>query len=358
MRIPFVDLAARHAEAAEPIESRVLEVLRSGRWIGGEVVGEAEAHAASRLGRRRAVGVASGTDALMLSLQALGVGPGDEVIVPALTFFATAGAVRAIGAEVAIADVGEDALLDDTSAAALAGPRTRAVIPVHLFGSTAPLPRLGGRVARGEIAVVDDAAQAVGTTPAPGIGALTALSTYPTKTWGSAGDGGFVAGDDDALIERVRLLANHGTEAPHRHTLVSGHTGRASRLDALAAAVLLGHASVLDARIARRRALAEQYDAGLPPSLRPLPRDAGSAVHQYCVRAEDRDRIAAGLAERGIATAIYYPTPLHRQPALQGCRAAPTPVADALCREILALPIHDLGPAQVDIVLGALRELA
>lgn len=352
MRIPFVDLVARHAEVADAVEDGVLAVLRSGRWNGGPVVGEAEAIAAARLGRRGAVGVGSGTDALMLALQAVGVGPGDEVIAPAVTFFATAGAVRAIGADVVIADIGEDGLLDAESARSVLGPRTRAVIPVHLYGNVAPAPDLG-------VTVVDDAAQAIGADPAPGCGVLTTLSTYPTKTWGSAGDGGFVAGDDQALLDRVRRLGNHGAVEPHVHHAIEGRIGRATRLDAVAAAVLVAHASALDARIGRRRALARRYDAGLPGWATPAPRTPGSAVHQYCIRCSGmpRDAVSAGLAARGIATAVYYPKPLHHQPALAGVRAAPTPVADAWCADVLALPIADIGPAEVDAVLTAMAEL-
>jgi dTDP-4-amino-4,6-dideoxygalactose transaminase len=347
--VPFVDLAARHAEAAEAVEAAVLSVLRSGRWIGGPVVAEAEALAARWLGRAGAVGVGSGTDALILALQALGVGPGDEVIVPALTFFATAGAVAAVGAVPAIADVGEDGLLDPASAASLVNGRTRAIIPVHLFGSVAPPLELG-------VPVLDDSAQAIGASPRTS-GVLVALSAYPTKTWGGAGDGGFVAGDDPELLDRVRRLGNHGAVEVHHHHRIGGHTGRASRLDALQAAVLVGHASVLEVRLARRRELAARYDAGLPPGIRPLPRSPGSAVQQYCVLVPDRDRVARELAANGIATATYYPRPLSQQPALSGAPSAPVPVAERLCAELLALPIHDLGPdgaEAVDRVLEAL----
>lgn len=346
--VPFVDLAARHAEVGEAVERAVIEVLRSGHYVGGPVVAEAEAIAARWLGRAHAVGVASGTDALVLALQALDVGPGDEVIVPALTFFATAGAVRAVGADVVIADVGEDGLLDPASAASVRSPRTRAVVPVHLFGSACPAPELG-------VPVVDDAAQAIGAAPAPS-GALVALSTYPTKTWGSAGDGGFVAGDDPELLDRVRRLGNHGATGPSVHAAFGGHLGRASRLDAVQAAVLVAHGRALEGRIARRRALAARYDAALPASVRPLPRSPGSAVHQYCVRAEDRDGLREHLRARGIGTAVYYPRPLGRQPALAAARAAPCPVAEQLCAQILALPVHDATDVQVDRVIGALAE--
>ncbi|MEQ1507547.1 MAG: DegT/DnrJ/EryC1/StrS family aminotransferase [Myxococcota bacterium] len=348
MSIPFVDLAARHREAADAIEPAVLEILRSGRWVGGDGVARAEAIAARWLGRSGAVGVASGTDALILALQAVGIGRGDEVVVPAVTFFATAGAVLAVGAQPVIADVGDDGLLDPEAAAAVCGPATRAVIPVHLFGSVARPLAL-------DLVVIDDAAQAIGADR-PGVGVLAAVSTYPTKTWGTAGDGGFVVGDDPELLGRVRRLANHGAIEPGVYDLVTGHAGRASRLDAVHAAVLVGHAAHLADRVARRRALAARYDDGMPRGLRIIPRSPGSAVHVYNVRTPDRDRLAKALADRGIGTAVYYPRPLHHQPALRGAPLRrPAPVAEALCREILALPIADLSADQVDRVLDALR---
>lgn len=352
--IPFVDLAARHAEAAADVEDAVLDVLRSGRWIGGPAVERAEAVAARWLGKAGAVGVASGTDALILALQALGIGAGDEVVVPALTFFATAGAVLAAGAEVVLADVGPDALLDPTSAAAAIGPRTKVILPVHLFGSACELPDLGRLV-------LDDAAQSIGTAPSPR-GVLAALSTYPTKTWGSAGDGGFVAGDDPDLLARVRRLGHHGFEPPATYDRVSGHVGRASRLDAVQAAVLLGHAPQLEPRIARRRRLAARFDAGLPASLTPLPRSAGSSVQQYNVLvaggSAPRAALQAALRERGVGTAVYYPRALSAQPALAGCRRVPTPRAETLADEILALPIHDVDDGEVDQILSILAEVA
>jgi dTDP-4-amino-4,6-dideoxygalactose transaminase len=354
MRIPFVDLAARHAAVAEAVERNVLEVLRSGRWVGGPAVDQAEKLAARWLGRKGAVGVGSGTDALILSLLARGVGPGHEVIVPALTFVATAGAVLATGARVALADVGEDGLLDVESARGLVREETRAVIPVHLFGSVAPRPELG-------LDVIDDAAQAIGAdraSLAAGAGALTALSTYPTKTWGSAGDGGFVAGDDEELLAAVRRLGNHGALEPNHYDLVGSRAGRNSRLDAVQAAVLVGHAEVLERRIDKRRALALRYDRGLPPAVRPLPRARGSAVQLYCVRVAERDRVMSALLSRGIGCAVYYPKPLHHQPLLRACRRAELPVAERLCAELLALPIADVDEPQVDEVIAALQELA
>lgn len=349
--IRMADPGARHREVADAVESRVLEVLRSGRWVGGPVVTEAEAEAARAFGRAGAVGVNSGTDALMLALQAVGVRPGDEVIVPALTFFATAGAVCGVGAVPVVVDVGDDGCIDPDAARAARTPRTRALVTVHLFGTMAAAPDLG-------VPVVDDAAQAVGGLPPRARGALTAISTYPTKTWGAAGDGGFVIGDDPELLGRVRRLANHGMDGvPHHHPSVEGVVGRNTRLDAVQAAVLLGHAPRVPDRVARRRAIAARYDAALPPLLRPLPRDEGSPVHQYAVLAADRDRVRSALAELGIETAIYYPTPLHLQPAL-AARAARCPVAERLCGELLAVPVHEgLDDADVGRVVDALAGL-
>jgi dTDP-4-amino-4,6-dideoxygalactose transaminase len=225
------------------------------------------------------------------------------------------------------------------------------VIPVHLFGNRVAALGL-------DLLAVDDAAQAIGADPAPRIGVLAALSAYPTKTWGAAGDAGFVAGDDEELLARVRRLGNHGAIEPGVHAREGAHAGRASRLDAVQAAVLLGHADVLEARIARRRSLADRYDAGLPAGLRPLPRQPGSPVQQYNVLSPERDRVKAALEARGIGTAVYYPVPLQRQPALAGCRSGPTPTADRLCATILALPIADCGPAEVDRVLEVLHRVA
>jgi dTDP-4-amino-4,6-dideoxygalactose transaminase len=347
-RVALADLASRHAAVAERAERETTAVLRSGRWIGGETVARAEAAAAAFLGRRGAVGVASGTDALVLALQALGVGHGDEVIVPALTFFATAGAVRATGADVVVADVREDGLLDEEKARALVGPRTRAIVPVHLFGSVASAPNV-------DLAVVDDAAQAVGATPLPSCGRLTAISAYPTKTWGAAGDAGFVAGDDPELLDRVRRLGTHGATAPHLHDLFGGHAGRASRLDAVQAAVLLAHAPLVSERVARRRAIAARYDRELPPGMRSLARSEGSAVLVYAVLAERRAALQDELEAAGIESAVYYPRPLDRQPALRSARSGPTPTASWLCDRLLALPVHEaLEPQDVDRVLEVL----
>jgi len=338
--LPFIDLAARHAQAADAVEQRVLEVLRSGRYIGGPVVAEAEAVAARWMEASAAVGVGSGTDALMLALQAVGVGAGDEVVVPALTFFATAGAVAALGAVPVVVDVRDDGLIDPMAVLRALTPRTAAVVPVHLFGSCASLPEL-------PVPVVDDAAQALGASPPCRVGQLTTLSAYPTKLWGAAGDAGFVVGDEPALLDRVRALGHHGQVGPHLHERVGDAVGRNCRLDALQAAVLVGHAPLLADRIAHRQALAAVYDEVLPASARPISRTAGSTASPYVVRAHRRQAVRERLEAERIASAVYYPRSLARQPALPGPHA-PTPVADALCRELLALPLHE-GMSEADV---------
>ncbi|MFZ5479912.1 MAG: DegT/DnrJ/EryC1/StrS family aminotransferase [Myxococcota bacterium] len=343
----MADLAARHARVAEAVERGVLEVLRSGRYVGGPVVAEAEHRLAAMFGWRHGVGVNSGTDALVYALQALGVSPGDEVIVPAVTFFATAGAVARIGARPVVADVRADLPLLDPATLPI-GPRTRAVVAVHLFGEACVLPDL-------PVPVVDDAAQAAGADPPAKVGAVGAASFYPTKTLGAAGDGGIVLADDPELAARARKLANHGMPEPHLHETVKGHVGANSRLDAVQAAVLLAHLDDLAARVARRRAIAARYDEAIAPRVRPLPRGPGHPVHHYVVLAGDRDALKARLADRGIETALYYPRPLSAQPAI--APQPPTPRAARFCAEALALPVHeDLGDDDVARVIEAVLD--
>ena len=353
--IPITDLKARNAAFAALARQRIEGVLASGHYVGGPQVDEVEAVAAFLFDRAHAVGTGSGTDALMMALQAIGVGPGHEVIVPALSFFATAGAVCAIGAVPVVVDVLPDATLDPAAAFDARSSQTRAVVPVHLFGTLASIPDFG-------VPVIDDAAQAAGGTPSRSGGVLSAVSTYPTKTWGGCGDGGFVVGDDAVLLEKVRRLGRHGqvrNQPPHTHDRVGDHTGRNSRLDAIQAAFLLASATTLEQRVHRRRAIAARYDAELPATVEPLPRDSGSPVHHYVCRTADRDVLQQKLMDAGVQTAVYYPRPLHHQAALMDRCATPpeaTPMANRLCAEMLALPVHaTLSDADVDRVIEAIR---
>lgn len=349
--IRIADVAGRHALIGEEVERRVIEVLRSGRYIGGPVVAEAEAAAARWFDRKGAVGVNSGTDALILALQAVGVRPGDEVIIPALSFFATAGAVCAAGATPVICDVRPDATIDLTSAAEAQSSKTTAVVPVHLYGTQAHRPDLG-------VPVVDDAAQAIGGIPSRSNGDLSSVSTYPTKTWGAAGDGGFVVGDDPELLTRVRRIANHGMRGvPHEHHTIEGLVGRNTRLDAIQAAVLLAQEARLGEWADKRRAHAARYDAELPDSVRPLDRGEGSPVHQYVALVDDRASVLTRLEELGVHAGAYYPMPMHHQAALAGrCRATPTPNADHIAAHCIALPVHErLTPEEIGKVITAMH---
>lgn len=345
----MADLAARHARVADDAEARVLEVLRSGRYVGGPVVEEAQRALAESFGWAGAAGTNSGTDALSYAMRALGVGPGDEVIVPAVTFFATAEAVLHVGAVPVVADVRPDVPLLDAEALRI-GPRTRLVIAVHLFGARCELPAL-------PVPVLDDAAQCAGASPPVRLGVCAAVSLYPTKTLGVAGDGGAVLADDPAILARVRALTHHGMRTPYHHERVQGHVGGNSRLDAVQAAMLLAHLRDLPARVARRRHNADRYDAALASVVRPLTRGPGHPVHQYVVRTPRRDALRSFLADRGVETAVYYPSPVSRQPALPP--GPPTPQADRYCAESLALPVHEtLTDAQVDQVIDRVLEFA
>lgn len=341
----MADLGARHARVAGEVERRVLEVLRSGRYVGGPVVAEAERRLADTFGYAHGVGVNSGTDALIYALMAMGIGPGHHVVVPALTFFATAEAVIRVGAVPLVADVRPDLPLLDPAALP---DRFDAVIAVHLFGEACDLPDVGP--------ILDDVAQSAGATPPTRAGSVGAASFYPTKTLGAAGDAGIVLADDPDVTARARKLASHGMPANYLHERVNGHVGGNSRMDALQAAVLLAHLDDLPARVARRRAIAAAYDANLPDDVRPLPRGAGHPVHHYVVRSARRDALQRACAAAEIETALYYPRPVGAQPAMAGYPAVPTPNADAYCREALALPVHEgLTDTDVDRVLDAIR---
>ena len=279
---------------------------------------------------------------------AMGVGPGDLVGVPAVTFFATAEAVVRVGATPVVVDVRADAPLLD---AAVLPSGLRVVIAVHLFGEPCGLEI--------DVPVLDDSAQVAGAPTPIRTGNVAAASFYPTKTLGAAGDGGIVLADDPEVAAAARKLASHGMPRAYLHERVNGHVGANCRLDAVQAAVLLGHLPDLAARVVRRRAIAARYDAELPEQVRRLPRATHNPVHQYVVRVPERDTLAARLREAGVETAIYYPIPVSAQPALAGLSHPPTPNADTFCREALALPVQEcLTDDEVDTVIALVRRLA
>jgi dTDP-4-amino-4,6-dideoxygalactose transaminase len=334
-QIPLVDVRAQYAPLLDGLKERIAEVLDSGRFILGPNVQAFEEEAAAYVGVRNAVGVANGTDALVIALDAMGIGDGDEVICPAFTFYATAEAIVRRGARPVFADIDPATLnLDPEDAASRITPRTKAIVPVHLFGRPTVLDQL----ARTGVPLVEDAAQAFGAHGVAITGAASTFSFFPTKNLFAFGDGGLVTTDDDELAERIRLLRFHGSKEKKRFALI----GYNSRLDELQAAVLrvfLGH--IEEWNRLRREAAARYAELGLGDVCELPPDEPGHVYHMYVVRSPERDRIAAALTEAGIASASYYTTPLHLQPALAflGHREGEFAETERAARENLALPL-------------------
>jgi dTDP-4-amino-4,6-dideoxygalactose transaminase len=350
MKVPLLDLQAQYATIGAEIEAAVRGVLASGRYILGEDVAALERELAGDHGLPYAIGVSSGSDALLASLWALGVGTGDEVITTALSFVASAGAIARLGATPVFADIDPQTFtLSPASALDRITLRTRAIIPVHLFGRVAATEAL----AASGLPIVEDAAQAIG---APGLGrhgTLVTLSFFPSKNLGAAGDAGMVLTADVALAERVRRYRTHGAGARHVHDVVGANL----RLDTLQAAILRVKRPYLPAWNAKRRQYAIRYRALLAGTPLVLPEDApGHVWHQFVVRAPRRDELRAFLREREIETEVYYPRPLHLQPCFPGGAEGDLPEAERATREVLALPVHpDLREDQLAWVAESIR---
>lgn len=363
MRIPQFDLTRQDARIGAELRAALDRVLARGQFVLGPEGEAFEQECAAVLGVRHAVGVGSGSDALRLILQALGVGPGDEVITPAFSFISSATAILEAGARPVFADVEPGALtLDPAAVRAAVGPHTRAVIAVHLYGTPADLDGLRELCATRSLVLVEDAAQAFGARwqgrPVGGWGAAAGFSFYPTKTLGACGDAGLVATDDGALAARVRRLRNHGQAAKYEHV----EPGWGSRLDELQAALLRVKLRHLPAWTAARRRIAARYTAGLrgcPLRLPVWPEAAEPVVHQYTVRTPHRDALARHLEAAGIGTACHYPKPLPAQPVFRARGYDPTayPVAGQAAREVLSLPCFpELTDAEVERVVEAIHE--
>lgn len=359
--VPFLDLAPSHAPIREALLAGVAALIDSGRFANGPAVAEFERAWAAYCGRRACVGVANGLDGLRLSLQALGIEPGDEVVVPAQTFVATWEAVVQAGGVPVPADIAEgDYCLDPDAAAAAIGRRTRFLMPVDLFGQVADTRALRALADRHGLALVEDACQAHGATrDGAAAGALAdaaVFSHYPGKNLGAMGDAGTVVTDDDALDRRLRLLREHGQAEKYRHDAI----GWTSRLDTLQALVLLHKLPLLDEwNEGRRRAAAAYHDAldgvgdiGLPP----VAPGSEHVWHLFVVRTADPAGLAAHLAESGVGSGRHYPQPPHLTAAFRslGHREGAFPVAERLARECLSLPIFPgITDEQVEGVVDA-----
>ncbi|HKE80388.1 MAG TPA: DegT/DnrJ/EryC1/StrS family aminotransferase [Solirubrobacteraceae bacterium] len=354
--IPFFAAERTWAEHGARYLELIAGALAGGRALQGEPVAAFEAALAERCGRRHAVALGSGTDALCFALLAAGVGPGDEVIVPALSFIASASCVVRAGATPVFADVDEHLLLDLDAARSLVTPRTRMLIAVDLYGQMVD-PSAAEAVARAhDLVLVEDAAQALGARadgrPAGATGALSCCSFDPTKTIAAPGSGGAALCDDDALADRLRRLRWHGRDAAGAYV----EPGFNSQLPSASAAILSDKLRHDAGWTERRRAIAARYDEALANSdHRPLGVAPGRThvFQKYVIRARRRGALRAALQAAGVPTLVHYPVPLTRQPLFAG--AAPCPRADAACAEVVSLPIHAyLGDAEVDRICAAL----
>jgi dTDP-4-amino-4,6-dideoxygalactose transaminase len=333
--IPLVDVKAQYAPLIPELKERFAEALESGRFIFGPEVDAFEREAAAYLGVPHAIGVANGTDALVLSLEAMGIGPGDEVICPSFTFYATAESIVRVGATPVFADIEPlSRNVDPEDVVERITPRTKAIMPVHLFGRPAslqPLQALG-------LPLIEDAAQAFGAPGVATAGVCSTFSFFPTKNLFALGDGGLVTSTDDGVADTVRKLRFHGSLDKKHFELV----GTNSRLDAIQAAALRVFLPRLAGWNAARREAAARYgELGLGEAVE-LPADEpGHVYHMYVVRSPERDRIAAHLTEAGIASAAYYVVPTHLQPALNhlGWQPGSLPETERAAAENLALPM-------------------
>ncbi len=359
MAVGLMDIKGQYAELQDRIEQAVLDVLRSGRVILGPNVKSFEEEASAYMGTSGSVGVANGTDGLTIALRALGIGAGDEVITVPFTFYATAEAIAQSGAKPVFVDILPDTLcIDPTGVKAAITPRTKAIMPVDLFGLPADSDAVRAVAEARGIAIVEDACQAWGATyfgrRAGSLGDLGVFSFFPTKNLGGYGDGGLVTGHSEVLVQRARELRFHGSKDKKTFTDI----GFNSRLDELQAAILRIELGVIDEWNGRRALVAEWYDQYLPDEvMRPAVPDGITHVyHLYVIRHPERDAIAAACKERHVDCAAYYTTPLHLQPAFadQGHKLGDFPNTDEAAARNLALPMHpNLTEEQVQEVAAA-----
>jgi len=351
MKVPLVDLSAQYETIRDDVLAAVTRVCDSQRFILGPEVELVEQDLATRLSARHAIGTSSGTDALVVSLMALEIGPGDEVVTSTYSFFATAGSIACLGATPVFVDVDPATFnIDPAAARAAITPRTKAIMPVHLFGLSADLNPLLEAAAQAGIPLIEDACQAIGARnrdrQVGALGAVGCISFFPSKGLGAFGDAGLVLTNSDDLATKVRLLRTHGAEAKYIHARIGGNF----RLDAIQAAVLRAKAPHLSGWLDARRQNAERYAgffdaAGVETfgvQLPAEPPDCWHTYHQYVIRLPRRDELRAHLEAHDIGTAVYYPVPLHLQECFAdlGYTAGALPHAEAAAKTALALPMY------------------
>jgi len=362
VNIPFLDLKAQYQTIRQQVLRSVEQVLESCEFILGPNVSAFEQEIAKYLGVKHAIGVGNGTDALVLILDALGIGPGDEVITTPYTFFATAECVSRLGAKPVFVDIDPITLaIDPEKLEQAISPRTKAIIPVHIFGRAADMSRIMDIASRHPLFVVEDACQSIGGQiqgkKLGTYGNAGAFSFFPTKNLGAYGDGGLVVTDDDELAERVRMLRGHGSKVKYHNELI----GYNSRLDEMQAAVLRVKLRHLNEWNSKRRQIALEYNKLLKdlPLQVPYPCEKGEHVfHLYTILTDNREELRVYLKSRGVETGVYYPTPLHLQPAYAdlGYRKGDFPVSESACERNLSLPMYpELTDEQIHYVAQAVR---
>jgi UDP-2-acetamido-2-deoxy-ribo-hexuluronate aminotransferase len=358
----FVDLKTQYRELKEGIDARIQRVLDHGQYIMGPEVRELEEKLETYAGARHCVTVASGTEALLIALMALGVKPGDEIVTTPFTFVATAEMIVLLGAKPVFVDVEEDtANIDATRIEAAITPRTRAILPVSLYGQPADMDEVNSIAAQHRLPVIEDAAQSFGANyrgrKSGNLSSVGCTSFFPSKPLGCYGDGGAIFTGDDALATAMREIRVHGQAGRYHHTRV----GVGGRLDALQCAVLLAKLECFERDVSRRIAIGRRYDALLPQRLRRIhvKSDRTSVYAQYTVRTEQRSVLEAGLKAQGIPTAVHYPLSLHQQPAYAALfPGAVFPNSERLAREVLSLPMHPhLSEAVQDRIVEAVSGL-
>jgi dTDP-4-amino-4,6-dideoxygalactose transaminase len=357
MQVPILDLKAQYAAVRDEVMQAISGVCESQSFALGPAVAEFEERIAAYCASKHAIGVSSGTDALLVGLMALEIKPGDEVITTPFTFFATAGSIARLGAKPVFVDVEPDSYnIDANLIEEKVTEKTRAIIPVHLFGQLAQMKAIMEVAQRHNLAVIEDAAQAIGASQdgikCGNFGDCGCFSFYPTKNLGGFGDGGLVTTDSETLAEKIKILRDHGQNPRYFYKAIGGNF----RLDSVQAAVLNVKLRYLDGWNEKRRQNAALYDSFFADSPVKAPEIAANNVstyHQYTVTVPERDRLQKFLAENQISSAIFYPKPLHLQDCFKelGYKPGDFPVAERLCREVLSLPVYpELSPDQIEYV--------
>lgn len=365
MKVPLLDLKAQYANIKGEVLAAISEVLESQVCILGPKVAELEQQVAGLSGCKFGVGVSSGSDALLASLMALGIGSGDEVITTPFTFFATAGCISRVGAVPVFVDIDPRTYnLDPSKIEAAISPRTRAIIPVHLYGQMCDMDHIMEIANRRNLFVIEDAAQAISAAykgrKAGSIGTVGCFSFFPSKNLGGAGDGGMIVTNDSAIYERLVIMRAHGSKPKYYHKFIGGNF----RLDPLQAAILLVKLPYLDAWSEARRHNASLYDSAFAGSSVQTPwisPDCNSIFNQYVVRVPNRDEAFQFLKQQGIGTEIYYPVPMHQQECFTGkCVVSGSLIeSETAARSVLALPIYpELASEQLDHVAATLLQHA